>query len=73
MERLALVKRIEAELLKHEIDLKFLTIEIQDGGLADISGLVFTPAMVADIPDIVQRVPGVRKVASRVMLMPPGV
>ncbi len=73
MERLALVKRIEAELLKHEIDLKFLTIEIRDEGLADVSGLVFTPAMVADMPDIVRRVPGVRKVDSRVMLMPAGV
>ena len=73
MKRLALIKRIEAELLKHEIDLKFLTIEIRGDGQADISGLVFTPAMVADMPDIVRRVPGVRKVDSRVMLMPAGV
>ena len=73
MERLALVKRIEAELLKHEIDLKFLTIEIRDEARADISGLVFTPDMVAQMPDIVRRVPGVRDVVSRVVLMPPGV
>ncbi len=73
MERLALAKRIEAELLKHEIDLKFVTIEIREGGQADISGLVFTPAMVAEMPDIVRCVPGVRKVDSRVMLMPAGI
>ncbi len=73
MERLALVKRIEAELLKHEIDLKFLTIEIRDEARADISGLVFTPDMVKAMPDIVRRVPGVRDVDSRVMLMPAGV
>lgn len=73
MERLALVKRIEAELLKHEIDLKFLTIEIRDADRADISGLVFTPAMVADMPKIVRGVPGVRDVDSRVVLMPAGV
>ena len=73
MERLALVKRIEAELLKHEIDLKFVTIEIRDEARADISGLVFTPDMVTAMPDIVRRVPGVRDVDSRVMLMPAGV
>jgi cytidylate kinase len=73
MERLALVKKIEAELLKNEIDLKFLTIEVRDAGRADISGLVFTPAMVADMPEIVRRVPGVRDVNSRVVLMPAGV
>ncbi len=73
MERLALVKRIEAELLKHEIDLKFLTIDIREEARADISGLVFMPETVAAIPEIVRRVPGVRKVHSRVALMPPGV
>jgi cytidylate kinase len=73
MERLALVKRIEAELLKHEVDLKFLTIEIRDEALADISGLVFTPDMVDEMPAIVRRVPGVRDVDSRVVLMPAGV
>lgn len=73
MERLALVKRIEAELLKHEIDLKFLTIEIRDEARADISGLVFTPAMVTGMPEIVRRVPGVRDVDSRVVLMPAGI
>lgn len=73
MERLALVKRIEAELLKHEVDLKFLTIEVRDEGRADISGLVFTPAMQRAMPDIVKRVPGVRDVDARVMLMPAGV
>ncbi|MBL0712498.1 MAG: hypothetical protein JJV98_02245 [Desulfosarcina sp.] len=57
MERLALVKRIEAERLKHELDLKFLTIEIRDDGRADISGLVFTPAMVAQMADIVRGSP----------------
>ena len=73
MERLALVKRIEAELLKHEIDLKFLTIDIRAEARADISGLVFTPDTVAAIPEIVRRVPGVRDVESRVALMPAGV
>ena len=73
MERLALIKRIEAELLKYEIDLKFVTIEIRDEARADISGLVFTPEMVAEMADIVRRVPGVRDVDSRVVLMPPGV
>jgi cytidylate kinase len=73
MERLAVVKRIEAELLKHEFDLKYLTIEVRDEGRADISGLVFTPAMVTDMPAIVRRVPGVREVDARVMLMPAGV
>ncbi len=73
MERLALVKRIEAELLKHEIDLQFLTIDISAEARADISGLVFTPDTVTAIPDIVRRVPGVRDVDSRVALMPAGV
>ncbi len=73
MERLALVKRIEAELLKHEIDLQFLSIDIRDEARADISGLVFTPETVTAIPQIVRRVPGVRDVDARVALMPPGV
>jgi hypothetical protein len=73
MERLAVAKRIEAELLKHEIDLKFLTIEVRDEGRAEISGMVFTPAMLAEMPDIVRRVPGVRDVDARVVLMPAGV
>ncbi|MDJ0721573.1 MAG: cytidylate kinase-like family protein [Desulfobacterales bacterium] len=73
MERLALVKRIEAELLKHEIDLQFLTIDIRDEARADISGLVFAPETVGAIAEIVRHVPGVRHVDSRVALMPPGV
>ena len=73
MERLALVKRIEAELLKNEIDLKFLTIDIRDQARVDISGLVFTPEIVAAMPDLIRRVPGVREVDSRVVLMPSGV
>jgi cytidylate kinase len=72
MERLALGKKVHAELLKSDIDLKFLHIDIPEPGIAKISGMVLTTDDQARIKEIVESVAGVSSVQSNVVLMPTG-
>ncbi len=73
MERMALTKQVEAELLKMDVDLKFLTIEAQSGGTVNISGLVVQEVLKKRISDIVRNLPGVDEVRNRVVTMPGGI
>ncbi len=72
MERLALGKKVHAELLKSDIDLKFLNIDVPEPGIAKISGMVLTTDDQAKVKEIVGNVAGVSSVEANVVLMPTG-
>jgi osmotically-inducible protein OsmY len=65
-------KKVHAELLKSDIDLKFLHIDVPEPGIAKISGMVLTTDDQARIKEIVESVAGVSSVQSNVVLMPTG-
>ena len=72
MERLALEKKIHAELLKSNIDLKFIHIDVLEPGVARISGIVPSADDQARIAEIVESVAGISSVQSKVVPMPMG-
>ena len=70
---MALTKQGEAELLKMDIDLKYLTIEALSGGTVNISGLVSQEELKKRIPDAVRGIPGVGEVNTRIVTVPAGI
>jgi hypothetical protein len=72
MERLALEKKIHAVLLKSDIDLRFIHIDVPESGIARIAGMVLTPEDQTRISEIVENVVGISSVQSKVVLMPTG-
>ena len=72
MERLALEKKINAELLKSNIDLKFIHIDVPEPGVAKISGMVFAPDDQTRIAEIVESVAGISSVHSEIVPVPVG-
>ena len=72
MERLALEKKIHAELLKSNIDLRYIHIDVLEPGVARISGMVISMDDETRISDIVENVTGISSVQSKVVPMPTG-
>jgi len=72
MERLALEKKIHAELLKSNIDLRFIHFDVLEPGVARISGMVISPDDQTRITEIVESVAGISSVKSQVVPMPMG-
>jgi cytidylate kinase len=72
MERLALEKKIHGALLKGDINLRFIHIDVPEPGIARIAGMVLTSDDQARIKEIVGNVSGVSSVQSKVVLMPTG-
>jgi len=72
MERLALEKKIHAELLKSNIDLRFIHIDVLEPGVARISGMVLSPDDQTRITEIVESLAGISSVQSKVVPMPMG-
>jgi cytidylate kinase len=70
MERLALKKKIHAQLLKSNVDLKFINIDVPELGVAKISGMVLTSDDQTKLTATVESVPGISSVQSRVVLVP---
>ena len=72
MERLALEKKIHAELLKSNIDLRYIHIDVLEPGVARISGMVISMDDETRISDIVENVTGISSVQSKVVPIPTG-
>ena len=72
MERLALEKKIHAELLKSSIDLRFINIDVLKPGVAIISGMILSPDDETRITEIVENVSGISSVQSKIVPMPMG-
>ena len=72
MERLALKKKIHAVLLKSDIDIRFIHVDVPEPGIARLAGMVLTPEDQTRIKEIVENVAGISSVQSKVVLMPTG-
>ncbi len=64
MERLSLQKRVEAALIKANISLQELGIEVPRPGVVKLTGLIDPMRTVAGVSELVREVPGVEKVVS---------
>ena len=72
MERLAQAKKIHAELLKSNIDLRFIHIDVPEPGVAKISGMILSADDETRIITIVENVAGISSVQSKIAPMPMG-
>lgn len=70
MERLALGKKIRAELLRNNFDLTLLHIEVGEKGRVYLRGLTKTEQRQRRLIDLVRQVPGVTDVESELVVMP---
>jgi cytidylate kinase len=73
MEKLAQEKKIHAELLKNNIDLKFINIEVPEIGIAKLSGLVSTREDKAQIVTVLKGISEIKDIQSEIVINPIGV
>ena len=73
MERLSLVRKIEAEILKNDLEQDLVHIEVPEKGVAHVTGLTYSKEVKERFLKIVQQVDGVTEVRSNLNVMPPGV
>ena len=71
MERLSLVKKVQAALLKDNLDEDMLTVDVSEMGIVELSGLTHTREILDQIIEVVQKVPGVSEVHSEIVIGPP--
>ncbi|RLB80958.1 MAG: hypothetical protein DRH15_07100 [Deltaproteobacteria bacterium] len=62
MERLSLLKRVEAAALKNNIDIQEMLFEVPEPGVVRITGMISPMRTVGGILEIVKSVPGVKQV-----------
>lgn len=73
MDRMSLVKRVEAALLKKRVDLSYVSVDAPKTDTVLVSGLVFSETTKADIPRWVREAAGETvRVETQITLMPPG-
>ena len=70
MERLALKKKVHAELLKNKVDIRFINIDIPKPGVVKINGMVATSDEQARLAAAVESVAGVSSVQLKITLIP---
>jgi len=68
MEKLAQKKKVEAEILRNDISLYMLDVDVQENGRVSISGLSTSRLDAERIPEIVRSVPGVEDVKSSIVV-----
>ena len=73
MERLSLVRKIQAEILKNNLEQDLVHIEVPEKGVAHITGLTYSEEVRERFLKIVAQVDGVGEVRSNLNVMPPGV
>ncbi|MFO7985156.1 MAG: cytidylate kinase-like family protein [Desulfatiglandaceae bacterium] len=64
MERLSLLKRVEAAVTKANIHSQELEIEVPDPGVVKLTGLINPMHTVAGVTEVIRQVPGVAKIIS---------
>ncbi|MBC8394858.1 MAG: hypothetical protein H8E17_20105 [Deltaproteobacteria bacterium] len=62
MEKLSLLKRVEAEVLKNNINPQELFFEVPETGVVKVTGLINPMRTVRGVLEIVEAVPGVKEV-----------
>lgn len=72
MEDLALVKKIEAALLKNNLNISMLHVEVPEKGLAYIRGWTYEQGIKERVLDVVKGVPEVSEVRSEIAVLPAG-
>lgn len=70
--RLALEKKIHAELMKTNVDLKFIHIDVIEAGVARISGMVLSPDDQTTITETVESVAGISSIQAQIVPIPQG-
>jgi cytidylate kinase len=73
MERLSLVRKIQAEILKNNLEQDLVHIEVPEKGVAHVSGLAYSEEVKERFLKIVAQVEGVGEVRSNLNVIPPGV
>jgi len=68
MERLSLVKKVQAALLKENLDDHMLTIDVPEKGLVELSGLGHSQELIDRIIQVTNKVPGVSEVHSEIVV-----
>jgi cytidylate kinase len=71
MERLSCVKKVQAALLKDNLDDSLLTVDVSEMGVVELSGLTHSQELLGQIIEVVQKVPGVSEVNSEIVIGPP--
>ena len=72
MERMALMKKVEAALLKERFSLSQFHVEVPEKGVAQIYGYANTADTKKGMLEVASKVPGVSKVIDDVGVLPPG-
>lgn len=70
MERTSLAKRIEADLLRNEVHVHFLNIEVPEQGIVRLGGWTHSKLEKDTIAEVVKKVPGVLEVISEIAVGP---
>ena len=68
MERLSQLKKVEAELLKNNINLATLHLEVPEKGVVEINGLAYTLSDRNRIIEIVKGIPGISEVKPEIVV-----
>ena len=71
MERLSQEKKVHAALLKNDIDLRYLNVEVVESGVARIGGIVFAKEDQLKIVEIAKGVAGISDVRAEITVTPP--
>ncbi len=72
MEKLSLLKRVEAAMLKNNIDPRELIFDVPEPGVVEITGMISPMRTIGGIVEIVNSVPGVKKVYCKAQQHPLG-
>jgi cytidylate kinase len=68
MEKLSLVKKVQAALLKDNLDDNLLTVDVSKTGVIELGGLTHSQELLERIIEVVHKVPGVSKVHSEIVV-----
>jgi cytidylate kinase len=70
MEKLSLTKRIQAALIKNDLDDNMLIIHVSEKGIAELSGITPHEDILERIIEVTRQVPGVSDVRSEIVVAP---
>lgn len=68
MERLSLLKKVEAELLRHDVNIAMLQLEVPENGKLDIHGMTSLQKEKDRILNLIQAIPEVKDIHSEIVV-----
>jgi cytidylate kinase len=72
MEKLSLLKKVEAELLKHDVNTAMLQFEVSENGLLDIHGITTAPNEKDRIIKVIQGIPEIKDFNAEIAVVQDG-